>query len=188
MPSITDVSRKWAAAGTYGKGIRLTDEELDILNAIGLGELLMSVAAAEQKEQAVERRALRDRTDRCEAGVPSPSPERIEGDGSSGFETTSTEQHGSHVKTTYPPRSASASVERRDDNLLRIVEVRRRTGLSVATIYRRGNEKTFTPKVRLGPKSVAWYESAVDAFVANPASYFAGDTAAGSERTRNEDY
>ena len=66
---------------------------------------------------------------------------------------------------------ARATVDRRGDCLLRIPEVRRRTGLSRATGYRRVDLKTFPPKVQLGPGSVAWYQSDIDAFVADPSGY-----------------
>jgi len=59
--SIVALSRRWTSAGIKGKGIRLADHELDLLNAIGAGEMLMSAAAEGQKKQAVERRALKAR-------------------------------------------------------------------------------------------------------------------------------
>lgn len=65
----------------------------------------------------------------------------------------------------------NASKDRRKDRLLRIAQVRDRTGLSVATVYRRESAGTFPPRVRLGPRSVAWYESDIDDFVAAPAAY-----------------
>lgn len=61
--------------------------------------------------------------------------------------------------------------DRRKDSLLRIADVRRRTGLSTATVYRREQAGTFPRRVRLGPKSVAWYESDVGEFVADPQGY-----------------
>ncbi|GHH09195.1 hypothetical protein GCM10008023_05530 [Sphingomonas glacialis] len=63
--------------------------------------------------------------------------------------------------------------DRRTDSLLRIKDVRRRTGLSVATVYRREAAGTFPPRVRLGPKAVAWYESDIGDFVADPLGYLA---------------
>ncbi|MCI1143188.1 helix-turn-helix transcriptional regulator [Sphingomonas sp. WKB10] len=63
------------------------------------------------------------------------------------------------------------TVDRRTDSLLRVKEVKQRTGLSVATIYRRVAAKTFPQKVQLGPKSVAFYKSDVDAFIADPLGY-----------------
>lgn len=65
----------------------------------------------------------------------------------------------------------SAAADRRGDSLLRMREVRQRTGLSTATIYRRVDAGTFPRKVRLGPKSVAWYGSDIDSFIANPFDY-----------------
>lgn len=62
-------------------------------------------------------------------------------------------------------------VDRRQDSLLRIAEVKRRTGLSTATIYRREAEGKFPRRVKLGEKAVAWYESDVGEFVANPTGY-----------------
>lgn len=149
LRSIVDLSRRWTSAGVKGKGIRLSDHELDLLNAVGLGDILMSAAAVEQKKRAIERRSLRARVDPAppaEAGTLDPA-------------------------TVDVAKIARSAGDRRGDNLLRIPEVRRRTGLSRATIYRRGEEKTFPTKVRLGPKCVAWYESDVDAFVANPTGY-----------------
>jgi len=61
--------------------------------------------------------------------------------------------------------------DRRHDNLLRLKEVKRRTGLSTATVYRREAAGTFPSKVKLGPSSVAWYESDIGDFVADPAGY-----------------
>ncbi len=65
----------------------------------------------------------------------------------------------------------SDPVDRRTDSLLRLKDVKKRTGLSIATVYRREAAKTFPAKVRLGPKSVAWYQSDIDAFVADPLNY-----------------
>lgn len=61
--------------------------------------------------------------------------------------------------------------DRRKDRLLRLGQVKDRTGLSTATVYRREAVGTFPPRVRLGPRSVAWYESDIDDFVEAPADY-----------------
>ncbi|UIJ43693.1 AlpA family phage regulatory protein [Sphingomonas cannabina] len=61
--------------------------------------------------------------------------------------------------------------DRSRDSLLRIAAVRGRTGLSTATIYRREAEGTFPRRVKLGPRCVAWYDSDVSAFVADPMGY-----------------
>lgn len=65
----------------------------------------------------------------------------------------------------------ASCVDRRKDTLLRIADVKRRTGLSTATIYRRVAARTFPPSVKLGIKAVAWYESDVGEFVADPVGY-----------------
>jgi prophage regulatory protein len=154
MRSLAQLSRKWTSAAVKGKGITLTAHELGLFNAVGLGHILLSavsavsVAAAEQQRQAVERLGLRSRTNPT---VPPKATPPLEA-----------------------AKTALAPVERCRNSLLRISEVRHRTGLSVATIYRRVEAKTFPPKVRLGPNSVAWYNGDIDAFVADPAGYRSG--------------
>jgi prophage regulatory protein len=66
---------------------------------------------------------------------------------------------------------SASGKDRRKDRLLRIASVRARTGLSVATIYRREAERSFPERQRIGIRSVAWYESDIDDFVADPLSY-----------------
>ncbi|WP_404713162.1 helix-turn-helix transcriptional regulator [Sphingomonas sp. MMS24-J13] len=61
--------------------------------------------------------------------------------------------------------------DRRTDSLLRIKQVRARTGFSTATIYRREAAGTFPPRVRMGPRMVGWYESDINEVVADPAGY-----------------
>ncbi len=68
--------------------------------------------------------------------------------------------------------SGIASVkDRRKDRLLRIKSVVTRTGLSVATIYRREVQGTFPKRERIGPRCVGWYESDIDDFIAGPFDY-----------------
>jgi prophage regulatory protein len=62
-------------------------------------------------------------------------------------------------------------IDRRKDTILRIRDVRSRTGLSEATIYRREAAGTFPPKRRMGPKTVGWYESDVGEWIADPEGY-----------------
>jgi prophage regulatory protein len=69
------------------------------------------------------------------------------------------------------PAPAFAAVDRRHDRFLRITDVRVRTGLSAATIWRRESAGTFPSKVKLGPRSVGWYQSDVDQWVADPDGY-----------------
>lgn len=51
---------------------------------------------------------------------------------------------------------------------MRLPEVRRRTGLSTATIYRKMAAGQFPPKVRLSVNVVAWYESDVGRWISDP--------------------
>lgn len=54
------------------------------------------------------------------------------------------------------------------DNLLRLRDVRQRTGMSRTTIYRRIGSGTFPRPVRISAGLVAWYESDVDRWVEAP--------------------
>jgi prophage regulatory protein len=67
----------------------------------------------------------------------------------------------------HPP----AERDRRKDSLLRMRDVTKRTGLSPTTIYRREAAGTFPRKQQVGERSVRWYESDIDDFVAAPRSY-----------------
>lgn len=174
---IIRLSRRWADAGVKGKGITLAGHELDLLNAVGIGRLVMSAAADEQMSQAIERQALRSRTSPM-AQLSSPAvavaadPDKPDSDVR--CSATSGELQKRELDTVDQPVPTPTPVDRRGDSLLRIPEVRRRTGLFTATIHRRVNEKTFPPKVRLGPACVAWYLSDIEVFVADPTSYRAG--------------
>lgn len=61
--------------------------------------------------------------------------------------------------------------DKRHDCLLRLPEVMNRTGLSRVTIYRRERAGTFPHRVQIGVNAVAWYESDIGDWVANPMSY-----------------
>jgi prophage regulatory protein len=56
--------------------------------------------------------------------------------------------------------------DRSKDRLIRIAEVRHRTGLSTATIYRKMEDGSFPQRRKLSVHVVAWYEGDVDAWVA----------------------
>lgn len=62
----------------------------------------------------------------------------------------------------------SGPVDRSRDNLLRLADVKARTKLGRTTIYRRIAAGTFPPSIRLSAGLVAWYESDIDAWVADP--------------------
>jgi prophage regulatory protein len=63
--------------------------------------------------------------------------------------------------------------DRSKDSFLRLPEVRRRTGLSTATIYRKVTLGQFPDKVQLSANVVAWYESDVNRWIADPMGWAA---------------
>lgn len=69
----------------------------------------------------------------------------------------------------------SAPSDRSKDNLLRLRDVKARTKLSRTTIYRRIAAGTFPPSIRLSVGLVAWYESDIDAWVADPMGWRRGE-------------
>jgi prophage regulatory protein len=50
--------------------------------------------------------------------------------------------------------------------ILRLPDVRARTGISRTRIYRLEAEKRFPSRIRLGPNSVGWLESEIDEWIA----------------------
>lgn len=58
--------------------------------------------------------------------------------------------------------------DRRNDSLMRLTEVKKRTALSRTTIYRRIAVGTFPAAVPISDGLVAWYQSDIDAWVADP--------------------
>ncbi|MBV8270945.1 MAG: AlpA family transcriptional regulator [Cupriavidus sp.] len=79
---------------------------------------------------------------------------------------------GRRRRNTPPPplsrHPAPASPERitKPARLLRLPEVKVRCGLSRSTIYQRIKDGTFPPALSIGPRSVAWIESAIDGWIA----------------------
>ncbi len=67
--------------------------------------------------------------------------------------------------------NAKPAKDRRRDCLLRFPEVRRRTSLASSTVYRRMDEGTFPRCQKLSIRAVAWYESDIADFIADPAGY-----------------
>ena len=53
------------------------------------------------------------------------------------------------------------------DNILRLPDVKARTGLSRSSIYAYIKDGKFPQHIALGERSVGWYESEVDAWVAS---------------------
>lgn len=62
-------------------------------------------------------------------------------------------------------------MDRLRDSLVRLPDVKARTGLSRATIYRRMGAGTFPPSKPLSAGMVAWYESDINAWVADPMAW-----------------
>lgn len=56
----------------------------------------------------------------------------------------------------------------RKDSFLRLPDVRRRTGMSTTTIYRKIGLGQFPRQVQVSENAVAWYESDIDRWVAAP--------------------
>ena len=57
---------------------------------------------------------------------------------------------------------------RRGERLIRLPEVKQRTGLSRSSIYLKIAAGRFPPQIQLGIRMVAWYESQVEAWIADP--------------------
>ena len=61
------------------------------------------------------------------------------------------------------------------DRIIRLRTVIDRTGLSRSTIYRKIAEGTFPAQIKLSIHGTGWHESAVNAWVANPAAWHTAD-------------
>jgi len=55
--------------------------------------------------------------------------------------------------------------KRTDERLLRLRDVKEKTGLGSSTIYRHIANGTFPVPRRLGPNTVRWLESEIDAWI-----------------------
>ncbi|WP_174285508.1 hypothetical protein [Sphingomonas bacterium] len=55
MGNIVDLARHWSRQSDKGKGIRIEADALDVLNAIGVGELILTKAAEQQREACSQR-------------------------------------------------------------------------------------------------------------------------------------
>lgn len=55
----------------------------------------------------------------------------------------------------------------RKENLIRLPEVIKRTGISKTTIYELINEKRFPSQVKIGARAVAFIESEIDEWLIN---------------------
>lgn len=66
---------------------------------------------------------------------------------------------------------ANERADRAKDNLLRLAEVRKRTGLGRTTIYRKISAGSFPGQTQISDGLVAWYESDIDAWIADPMAW-----------------
>lgn len=64
--------------------------------------------------------------------------------------------------------------DRSRDSLLRLAEVRKRTGLSRTTIYRRISAGAFPASIPISAGLVAWYEADINEWVADPMGWRIG--------------
>jgi hypothetical protein len=55
MASLSDLARHWSRQTEKGKGIRIAAAEMDVLNAIGVGELILLKVAEEQRQACNQR-------------------------------------------------------------------------------------------------------------------------------------
>lgn len=69
--------------------------------------------------------------------------------------------------TSYPNNAMESNMDKQitGEQLIRLPKVMVKTGSARATIYKRIAEGTFPKQVNLGPRSVAWIESEVDAWI-----------------------
>lgn len=55
MRKISELARHWALKSETGKGIRFDASDLDLMNAIGMGQFLLKIAAEEQRKLCEKR-------------------------------------------------------------------------------------------------------------------------------------
>ncbi len=63
------------------------------------------------------------------------------------------------------------------ERIIRLKTVLDRTGLSRSTLYRKVAEGTFPRQVAISVNGAGWHESAVNRWIADPASYRAASDA-----------
>ncbi|MCW1382870.1 AlpA family transcriptional regulator [Novosphingobium sp. KCTC 2891] len=57
------------------------------------------------------------------------------------------------------------------DKIIRLKTVLARTGLSRSTMYRKIDEGTFPPQVKISIHGVGWRESAINRWIDDPVAY-----------------
>lgn len=66
------------------------------------------------------------------------------------------------------------------DRIIRLKTVIYRSGLSRSTVYRKINEGTFPPRVKVSLNGVGWRESELNRWIDDPVGYRPSVDAAGS--------
>lgn len=81
MTTVVDVARHWARQSAKGKGIRLEAASVDLLNTIGVGDLISAKAAELQRLQSEERvGAAAERNADNQSARRHPTPPTVERD------------------------------------------------------------------------------------------------------------
>ena len=57
------------------------------------------------------------------------------------------------------------------DRIIRLKTVLHRSGLSRSTVYRKMNEGTFPPRIKVNINGIGWQESELNRWIANPPAY-----------------
>jgi prophage regulatory protein len=60
---------------------------------------------------------------------------------------------------------------REPDRIIRLKTVLARTGLSRSTIYRKIDEGTFPPQIKISVKGTGWHESDINRWIADPVGW-----------------
>ena len=78
-----------------------------------------------------------------------------------------------------PRRTAlvrSPALRRPRERIIRVREVLHRVGVHRGTVYKWIKEGRFPRQVQLGANSAGWYESEIDAWIADPTGWRSPDT------------
>jgi hypothetical protein len=76
MATIADIARKWSKKTDMGRGLVLDADDLDILNAMGIGKQIAEAAAEFQRDQC-QKRVARNQSIPGESSGSSPEPVEI---------------------------------------------------------------------------------------------------------------
>lgn len=99
MASLSDLARHWSRQTEKGKGIRIEAEAMDVLNAIGVGELILAKAAEAQREA-------------CNLRILGSTPAANTGSRTIDGETEASGPRTSRLSGMMPQRDVSAAARR----------------------------------------------------------------------------